>query len=251
MLTDGFFIILNKIVDLAPPVLIGAAVDVVVTKEQSIIAKFGIVEVSDQLLVLAGITLIVWGMESGFQYIYSLLWRNLAQTIQHELRMDTYAHIQGLEIAYFEDRSTGGLLAILNDDINQLERFLDSGVSDLIQVMTTVIFVGGVFIVLVPSVAWMALMPMPFVAWGAVIFQRKIAPRYASVREKNSRLSGHLSNNLSGIATIKSFTAENYEVKKIGDESQAYRESNQLAIAGSNPSVETMPALSSPRCCSE
>ena len=122
--------IVNKIFDLAPPVLIGAAVDVVVKQEDSLIAQWGIKDIFGQLLALTFLSLIVWGLESIFQYAYERLWRNLAQNIQHDLRIETYTHLQDLELAYFEDRSTGSLMAILNDDINQLERFLDVGANE-------------------------------------------------------------------------------------------------------------------------
>ena len=75
----------------------------------------------------------MWLIESGTDYVPNLLWRNLAQTIEHEARMDAYRHVQDLELAWFEDQSTGGLLAILNDDVNQLERFLDIGAIEIIR----------------------------------------------------------------------------------------------------------------------
>ncbi len=226
----SLYSILNKIFDLAPPVLIGAAVDVVVSQENSAIARFGIQDVSQQLLVLAGLTVVVCGLESAFQYAYDVKWRRLAQALQHELRLDAYAHVQGLEMAYFEDRSTGGLMAILNDDINQLERFLDGGANDIWQVVTTALVIGGIFVALIPSVAWMALLPMPFVIWGSIRFQKRLAPRYTAVRQQVSILNGQLANNLSGIATIKSFTAEAHEIERIRRESQIYSERNQEAI---------------------
>ena len=65
------------------------------------------------------------------------MWRNLAQTVQHELRLDAYSHIQELEMAWFSDQSKGELMSILNDDINQLERFLDKGANELLQGGTT------------------------------------------------------------------------------------------------------------------
>lgn len=67
--------------------------------------------------------MLVWGGESLFQYLYELKWRQLAQDIQHALRLDTYRHVQKLEMAYFENQRTGNLMTILNDDINQMERF--------------------------------------------------------------------------------------------------------------------------------
>ena len=225
------FSVLNKFFDLAPPVLIGVAVDTIVQRQNSLIARFGVQDVKQQFLILAVFTVLVWVLESVFEYAYARLWRNLAQKIQHNLRLDAYRHVQDLELEYFESRSTGGLLAILNDDVNQLERFLDFGANEVIQVITTVLLVGGGFFWVAPSVAWMAMLPMPFILWGSIAFQKFLAPRYADVREKVGLLSGRLSNNLSGIVTIKSFVTENYEVERLRLESEAYRQSNRRAIA--------------------
>ena len=222
--------ILNKFFDLAPPVLIGAAVDVVVRQQDSVLASLGFSDPRQQLSILAAVTFLVWVLESAFEYAYGVLWRNLAQTIQHELRVDTYGHVQNLEMAYFEDRSTGGLMAVLNDDVNQLERFLDGGANDLLQVATTVVLVGAAFFYLAPAVAWMSFVPIPFILWGSFLFQRRIAPRYTAVREQVASLSGQLANNLGGIATIKSFTAEGREVERITAHSEAYRRTNSAAI---------------------
>ena len=231
------FSILNKIFDLAPPILIGMAVDVVVSQEDSILAQWGVTDVLNQLLILAVLTVLLWGLESLFQYAYQIYWRKLAQTIQHELRTETYDHVQQLEMAYFEDRSTGGLMSILNNDINQLERFLDIGANDLIQVATTVIVIGALFFILAPQVAWMAFLPMPFIFWGSMRFQRRIAPLYVAVRDRVGILNGQLANNLSGIATIKSYTAEKHEEARVANLSNDYRESNEQAIGLSSAFV--------------
>ena len=223
--------LLNKIFDLAPPVLIGAAVDIVVKQEESLISRLGITDIFGQLLILSLLSAIIWGLESIFEYAYERLWRNLAQNIQHDLRLDAYSHLQELELAYFEERSTGALLAILNDDINQLERFLDIGANEILQVGTTVVIISAAFFILTPSVAWMAMLPIPFILWGSIAFQKRLAPRYAKVREKVSLLNSRLSNNLSGITTIKSFTTEGYEVQRLAQDSEAYRHSNRGAIS--------------------
>ena len=227
----SLYSVLNKIFDLAPPALIGVAVDVVVQRQDSIIARWGVKDVFVQFLILSVLTVIIWILESIFEYAYARKWRNLAQRIQHELRLDAYNHLQELELAYFEERSTGGLMSVLSDDINQLERFLDIGANEIIQVTATVLIIGAAFFILAPSVAWMAMLPMPFILWGSVAFQRLLAPRYAEVREKVSLLNARLANNLSGIMTIKSFTAEAYESSRLEEESQAYRHSNKKAIA--------------------
>jgi len=222
--------LLNKFFDLAPPALIGIAVDVVVKQQDSILAQWGIKDVFWQLALITFLSAIIWTLESLFEYAYDYLWRNLAQDIEHDLRLEAYSHLQELELAYFEERSTGGLISILNDDINQLERFLDDGANEIIQVMTTVVVIGAAFFAASPLVAGLSMLPIPFIIWGSIAFQNRLAPLYADVREKVSFLNGQLSNNLMGITTIKSFTSEDYEIQRIETQSQAYRQSNRRAI---------------------
>ncbi|HVM19747.1 MAG TPA: ABC transporter ATP-binding protein [Egibacteraceae bacterium] len=224
------FSVLNKLFDLAPPLLIGLAVDIVVERQGSWIASLGVVDLRDQLLVLAAATAVIWILESVFEYLFEVRWRNLAQTVQHELRVDAYRHVQGLEQAYFEDRSTGGLLAVLNDDVNQLERFLDRGANEIIQVLTTVVVISSAFFIVAPDIAVFAMAPIPVIVWGTMRFQRVLEPRYAAVRAQVGHLNASLANNLSGIATIKAFTAERREVDRITADSQVYRERNAEAI---------------------
>lgn len=223
--------IVHTLFDLAPPYLIGLAVDVMVEQEASLIARFGIQNPLTQLLVLSVLTIATWGLESLGEYGAVKLWRNLAQTLQRELRVDTYNHLQELELAYFEECSTGTLLSILNDDINQLERFLNFGAHDLIRFFTRVIAVGFSFVFLAPGIAWLAMLPIPFILWGTFTFQSRLAPRYDAIRDQAGLISDRLSNNLSGIATIKSFTAEVYESDRVYQQSEAYRRSNKRAIA--------------------
>jgi ATP-binding cassette subfamily B protein len=222
--------ILNKAMDIAPPFLIGMAVDVVVNQEDSFLASFGIEDPKAQLLVITILTLIVWVLESLFEYLHGVAWRNLAQTIQHDLRVEAFDHIEHLDLGYFEERSTGDLMAVMNDDINQLERFLDHGANEVLQVLTSVVLIGVTFFIIAPSVAWLAFLPIPLIIWGSVRFQRRIEPRYAAVREQAAAINSLLSNDLGGIATIKAFTAEDRETLRLSVESDRYRSANRAAI---------------------
>ncbi|MBW4569127.1 MAG: ABC transporter ATP-binding protein/permease [Tolypothrix carrinoi HA7290-LM1] len=223
--------IINTILDLAPPWLVGIAVDILVEQQESVIAKLGVKDIFWQFLLLSGVTVIIWILESLSQYGFDRLWRNLAQNIQHNLRLDAYNHLQELDSAYFEESSTGGLMSILNDDINQLEDFLNYGANDIIQITTSIIIlVGGAILILPFSITLVAMLPMPFIIWGSFNYQKRLESRYADVRERVSFLNSRLENNLSGINTIKSFTAEAYESARLAGESEAYRKSNTKAI---------------------
>lgn len=222
--------ITNKIWDLAPPLLIGLAVDVVVLKEGSFLAGLGYTDPWNQLILLSILTFLIWGMESLFEYFYGVLWRNLAQTVQHELRIDTFNHVQKQGMGWFDERQKGDILAVLNDDINQLERFLDKGANDLLQVSTTVVVVGAVFIMISWEVALLAILPIPVVIWGSFRYQRSLEPRYADVRNAAGTMNALLENDLSGMSTIQSFTAEEIEIARVRAVSEGYREANRKAI---------------------
>jgi ATP-binding cassette subfamily B protein len=222
--------ILNKIWDLAPPLLIGVAVDVVVTQEDSLLASMGVVDPWHQLLLLAAVTVAIWALESIFEYWYGVLWRNLAQSVQHDVRMATFERVLGHAPSWFDERRKGDLLAVLNDDVNQLERFLDKGANDLLQVGTTVIVVGAIFFAITWEVALLAFMPVPLILWGSFRYQRALEPKYLSVRDAAGDLNALLENDIGGMTTIQSFTAESLEAARLTELSEAYRARNREAI---------------------
>jgi ATP-binding cassette, subfamily B, bacterial len=225
------FSAINKACDIAPELLIGAAVDVVVNEGQSFVGRvFGVEDRVDQLSILAVITVAVWLAESASEYVARVTWRNLAQTVEHEVRVEAYTNVCDLEMAYFEDRSSGGLLAVLNDDVNQLERFLDDGAHEVIITTLNVVFVGIAFAIISPTLTVLAFLPIPVIVAGSLRYQRTLEKRYGAVREAAGRIAATLTNSLGGIATIKAFTAEDREVQRVAAESQHYREVNGDAI---------------------
>ena len=227
----GTMSVANKICDVAPELLIGAAVDVVVTNGKSFVERLtGVTNHMDQLTIVVVVTLVVWILESVTEYIAVVTWRNLAQTLEHEARMDTYRHIQSLEMTYFEDQTSGGLMTVLNDDVNQLERFLDMGPHKIIITAANVIILGIVFAVISPMLALLAFLPIPIIVGGSLIYQRRLRPLYAKVRAAAGIISDTLTNGLGGVATIKAFNSEDREVARVDADSRAYQLANQDAI---------------------
>lgn len=224
------FSIFNKIFDVLPELLIGVAVDVVVNQKDSFVARFGIVEPMDQLWLLVALTVLIWVCESLFEYLHSLKWRNLAQNLQHDLRQSTYQHIQTLSPDFVHHERSGRLMAVLNEDINQIERFLNTGANDLIQVFVSSILIGAIFFSLTASTAVLALVPVPLILIGAFWFQKRLYPRYAKAREAAANVSNRLNNNLHGMSTIQAYTAEEFEAEHLQDASDAYRQCQRDVI---------------------
>ncbi|MBP9742685.1 MAG: ATP-binding cassette domain-containing protein, partial [Burkholderiales bacterium] len=226
----SIYSVLNKLFDVLPEVLIGVAVDIIVKRQHSFMAQLGIIDVTYQILCLGILTGIIWILESLFQYMYSLKWCFLAQNLQHDLRMDSYRHVQNLSIEYFEDKATGNIMSILNDDINQLERFLNDGINQIIQIVFSTIIITIIFFIISIKIALLTFIPIPLILLGSFYFRNKLAPLYLTVRNQSGIVNSKLKNNLTGIATIKSFTAENHELAALDQLSQRYKNANRHAI---------------------
>ena len=228
---------LNKIFDIAPEVLIGVAVDLVVEKENSFVASLGFGSIESQVLFLGLITFIIWALESLFQYIYSIQWRGLAQMVEHEVRVSAYDHSQRLGLSWHEEQATGNITAILNDDVNQLERFLNDGVNQIIQVIVSTICIGFIFFYISPLIASIAVLPVPIIFLVSFLFQKKLSPKYKNVRDKVGALNSSVFNNLIGIQTIKSFMTFKHEKDRVSELSKEYQKENIGAISISSAFV--------------
>ncbi|MCT7665452.1 ABC transporter ATP-binding protein [Shinella kummerowiae] len=222
--------IINKIFDVMPEILIGIALDVVVRGKDSFVAQIGITDPVQQLTLLGIATFLIWFGESLFEFFYQILWRGLAQDVQHRLRILCYDHAQHLPTSFYEENRSGDLVAVLNDDINQLERFLDRGANELIQTFAAVILVGAVFFIVSPLIAVIAFTPVPAIIAGAFWFQRRAQARCDAVRARAGGLGARLTTNLQGLQTIRAFGAEARETAALTRESLGYVEANRAAI---------------------
>ena len=230
IIKSSIYSIINKLFDIAPEILLGAAVDLVVRRENSFIANLGFDSIGSQIAILGIITFLIWAFESIFQYLYSISWRNLAQSIEHNIRIDAYNHVQKLDISWFEDKKVGDITAKLNDDVNQLERFLDNGFNSIIQLAVSTIAIGAWFFYISPLVASITILPVPVILVIAFFFQKKLSPRYLAVRDSAGLMNSTIFNNLLGISTIKSSVSEKIESKRVYDLSHNYRLRNRSAI---------------------
>ncbi len=225
---------INIVFDAFPEIILGFAVDSVVNRQNSYLSSWGIHDSYTQLFLLGGISVFVYGLESIFEYLYSIKWKELAQIIQHKLRIDAYQHVQKLEMDYFEKKSSGLLLNILVDDINLLEQFFNTVAHQLLHITIGSILISLVFLYISPTIACISMLPIPIIFLISFLFKNKLAQYYIDVREAAGALSERLSTNLFGISTIKNYTTEQHELKVIDQKSRHYMETNSKAIGVSS-----------------
>lgn len=170
------------------------------------------------------------------------LWKEFASQVEHKLRSKAFAHVESLDMAFFDSRNTAQLQDILWGDISTVGRFLETGPSNAIQTVVTAALCLCTIAALSPSLALLVALPAGAVVLVARYFQRQITPLYEQFAEDSAELSRQLANCLSGMATIKSFTAEQREAERTRRTSDKRRISYSRAISASSKNASFLHA---------
>lgn len=211
-----------KICDVLPELLIGIAIDVIVSPERSIVLRLGIQDSWHQLCFVGLVIALLWVFESIFEYLSTVSWRQLALEVQHQLRLQAYNRLQHADVSYIASNKTGDMLHVVYDDINQLEKFIAKGPNEIVQLITNSILLGFIFFCVSPRLAMVTLLPMPIVLTLAYLFQNKLSQLYKRSRSLSSKLAGHIVHRLQGMITIRSYVTQKYELRLLERQSSLY-----------------------------
>jgi ATP-binding cassette subfamily B protein len=226
---------------LVPPIIVAAAIDRVVLggATPGLLTQAGLLppgEITTEaarisfLQRLVAIAIIAYLLRSATRFASRYLLQSSAQKIQRDLRNDTYDHLQHLSLSFFANHQTGGMMSILNSDINRLESFLNTEFRQMIRVVATV---GGITVILYtysPMLALVALAPVPIIGVASGFFLTWIEPRYRSIRQTVARLNTRLENNLSGAPVIKAFDRYDFERGRVVEKSEEYHDEKVAAL---------------------
>jgi ATP-binding cassette, subfamily B, multidrug efflux pump len=138
----------------------------------------------------------------------------LTHRVAYDLRNDFYDSVQQLPFAFHDKAQTGDLMSRATSDIGETERFVGIGLMDLLA--TLLLLVGVVIAMLLesPSLALVALIPMPILLAATLRFGNVVRPMFKSIQEQMGLLSTVMQESLTGIRLVKSFAREPYELEK-------------------------------------
>jgi len=233
--------VLTRFARLVPALVVAAAIDRVVIggADPGLLTDVGLLPAGEitseaarlallqRLVVIAALAYI---LRSIGRFVSRYLLQSTAQKVQRDLRDDSYDHLQHLSMDFFTEHQTGGMLSILNSDINRLESFLNTEFRQFIRVIATV---SGIAIILwsySPKLATIALLPVPIIGVASAKFLTWIEPRYKSIRETVARLNARLENNIGGIDVIKSFDRYGFEHSRVAGRSEEYHDEQIAAL---------------------
>jgi len=178
----------------------------------------------EKLLPLLAIGLGAYVLQDGLNSLRIILNNTFEQKVIFDLRSDLYSHIQRLPLKWFDDRSTGDVMTRLIEDVTSVERVLIDGVEQGSVAILQILIVSGVMFFYSTTLAWFALLPIPFLILGALAYTLTAADRYRGARRAASALNALLHDNIAGIRQIRTYAAEEREHQRFNTASGNLRD---------------------------
>lgn len=130
--------------------------------------------------------------------------------VEYDLRERIYRHLQSLELGYFDSQQTGQLMSRATVDLQSIRFFLGYGLIFITQSALTLVLAGAIMFVLQPALAALALLPVPFVIYTAMRYNRTSRPALQEVQQRIAELTVEAEESVSGVRVVKAFSREEH-----------------------------------------
>lgn len=169
------------------------------------------------IVIFFAVLLIIWILKAILSYIRVKWGHILGVRMEADMRAMIFRHLQKLSFTYYDNTKTGHIMSRITNDLNTIAEVAHHAPEDLIISLFTII---GSFIMMFrfnTTLAWFALIPLPFmVIWGLTLGKR-MKSGFRLVRKKIADMNSSVENSVQGIREVKSYANEDVEIAKFGD----------------------------------
>ncbi|HEY4779475.1 MAG TPA: ABC transporter ATP-binding protein [Solirubrobacterales bacterium] len=184
------------------PLLTGHAVNAIKDGDKSALLPLALAIVGASILRL------------GLTVVRRLVAGKVSLSVEFDLRQTFYAHLQRLDLGFFDGQQTGQLMSRATVDLQAIRFFLGYGLIFITQSLLTIVLASVVMIVINPLLALIALAPAPFVVYTASRYNRVSRPALQEVQQRIAELTAEAEENVSGIRIVKAFAREEYQLHR-------------------------------------
>jgi ATP-binding cassette subfamily B multidrug efflux pump len=175
--------------------------------------------------------IVVAAVISGvFRYLIRQTIIVVSRKIEYDLRQDFWEHIQKLSLRYFQNNSTGNIMAHATNDINAVRMFVGPAVMYSTDTGVTLIIVLAIMFSISTSLTLYSLIPLPFLSYLVYTLGKKIHIRFNAIQAKFADLTTKAQENFSGIRVVKSYVREENEINEFKVECSDYLKKNMAMV---------------------
>jgi len=161
-------------------------------------------------LLFAGATLLVFVL----QYLQALITAWLGQRVMRDLRTQIFAHLQRLDLAFYDRNPVGRLMTRVTSDVETLNELFSSGLVTVFGDIFTLLFIVVAMLQLDFELALVTFSVLPFVAWTAFVFRSRIRSAFRDIRLRVARMNAFLQERFTGIRVVHLFNREDADMER-------------------------------------
>jgi ABC-type multidrug transport system fused ATPase/permease subunit len=150
----------------------------------------------------------------GLIVVRRLVAGKVSLAVEFDLRQAFYAHLQKLDLGFFDSQQTGQLMSRATVDLQSIRFFLGYGLVFITQSLLTIALASAVMLAINPVLALCALAPAPFVVYTASRYNRVSRPALQEVQQRLAELTAEAEENVSGIRIVKAFAREEHQLHR-------------------------------------
>jgi len=150
----------------------------------------------------------------GLTLVRRVVAGKVSLAVEFDLRQRFYAHLQRLELGFFDSQQTGQLMSRATVDLQSIRFFLGYGLIFITQNLLTIVLASAVMFALEPWLALIALAPAPLVVYTASRYNRVSRPAVQEVQQRLAELTAEAEENVSGIRIVKAFAREEHQLHR-------------------------------------
>ena len=169
----------------------------------------------EQILSYAGLIVLVAVIGGFFRFLIRATIIVTSRKIEYDLRSDFWEHIQTLPTKFFQNNSTGNLMAHATNDISAVRMYIGPAVMYSVDTVSKFIIVIVIMISLNPILTIYTLIPLPFLSFFVYKLSKKIHHKFTKIQEKFSELTAKAQESFSGIRVVKSYVREESEINHL------------------------------------
>ncbi len=203
-------------------------------EESRFLRALGLVRPGPRLIFVTALSLLLSGANHFVQHLRRRVWRRIGQTTQHNLRTELLTRIESQDMAFFDRYGTGRIINLVTEDTERVGEFVERAGDEAIEKALTIVISGGLIVMVSPSLAFFAGLTLPLVLLATRLYGTQVVEGYAGLARDTGGFSQMLENNLTGIADVKSFTAERQEVARLREADLRRAESAVRATTASS-----------------
>jgi ATP-binding cassette subfamily B protein len=207
--------VVDRLFEAAPPLMIGAGVDVATRGSDSFLGRLGFGSAVSRLTALGAASAAVWLLDTVSGYARGRAYADLADAVRLELRNYVYDRIQSLDVGVIEGRPASDWLSALRGDVDRVADFVESGIDPFVAIAANLLTVGTTLLASSPVLLAVQLLTGPAVYLISAQLLGPIRERERAVRKEESKLAAALAENVAGIATITSYGAGAAEARRV------------------------------------